>query len=261
MGQPELWQMVLYYFLLSIGVIMMKRYRKRKQRNILRIVFCVGLSLVVLLMAYRPAGNLNVTMLDVGQGDGIFLRGPEGNTYLIDGGSSDVEQLGKNRIEPFLKSQGVGKLDYVFLTHGDKDHYSGIAEMLERQDVGVKIKHLVIPSNWKQEEALIELVRIAQKVDVPVVMMEAGTCITEGELQLKCIQPTPSDSHLNGNAGSLVLAVYFKAFSMLCTGDVETGGETMLTRRVEGQDFTVLKVAHHGSKNSSSEAFLISSYP
>lgn len=256
MGRPEIWQVILYYLVLFTGVIMMGQCKKRKQRTTFRLVFCVGLGFVVLLMAYQPVGNLRITMLDVGQGDGIFLRGPDGHTYLIDGGSSDVEQLGRNRIEPFLKSQGVGKLDYVFLTHGDKDHYSGIVEMLERQEMGIQINHLVLPTNWKQEEALVELVRIAQKVEVSVMMMEAGKCITEGELQLKCIQPTSADGHLNGNAGSLVMAVYYKEFSMLCTGDVETGGETKLTKRLEGQDFTVLKVAHHGSKNSSSEAFL-----
>ena len=256
MGQPEIWQIMLYYLVLAIGIFVIERSRKRKQRKVLFGVLCVSLCFVTFLMAYRPAGNLTVTMLDVGQGDSIFLRGPEGNTYLIDGGSSDVEQLGKYRMEPFLKSQGVGTLDYVFVTHGDTDHYSGIEEMLLRRDVGVEIRHLVLPPNWERDDALVELAQTAQEAGVPVAVIEAGTCITEGELRLECIQPASSDRRLDGNAGSMVLSVALGEFSLLCTGDVEAEGENVLMRKLQGQNFTVLKVAHHGSKHSSSEAFL-----
>lgn len=256
MGQPELWQMMLYYIILVIGIIVIRKSRKRKQLKVMFGILCASLSFVVFLMAYRPAGNLSITMLDVGQGDSIFLRGPKGNTYLIDGGSSDVDQLGKYRMEPFLKSQGVGTLDYVFVTHGDTDHYSGIEEMLKRQDVGVKIRRLVLPSNWKKDNALTELGQVAKESGVSVVMLEAGKCITEGHLQLACIQPAFSDHHLSGNAGSMVLSIRFGEFSMLCTGDVEAEGENALVKRLAGQKFTVLKVAHHGSKNSTTEALL-----
>lgn len=261
MGQPELWKIMLYYIILVIGITVIRRNRKRKQRKVLFGIFCASLSFAVFLMAYRPAGNLTVTMLDVGQGDSIFLRGPKGNTYLIDGGSSDVEELGKYRMEPFLKSQGVGTLDYVFVTHGDTDHYSGIEEMLKRQNVGVEIRRLVFPSNWKKDDALVELAQTAKKAGVSIVMIESRKCITEGKLQIECIQPSPSDHHLSGNAGSLVLSVAFGEFSMLCTGDVEAKGEDVLMRRLKGQQFTVLKVAHHGSKHSSSEAFLRTAQP
>lgn len=256
MGQPKIWQIMLYYIILAIGILAIGRSRRRKPRRILFGVLCASLSFAIFLMVYRPAGNLTVTMLDVGQGDSIFIRGPEGNTYLIDGGSSDVEGLGKYRMEPFLKSQGVGALDYVFVTHGDTDHYSGIEEMLKRQDVGVEIRRLVLPSNWKRDDALAELAQVAKDTGVSIVMMEVGKCIAEGDLQLKCIQPGTSDYHLSGNAGSMVLSVTFGEFSMLCTGDVEAEGENVLMRRLQGQNFTVLKVAHHGSKYSSSEAFL-----
>ncbi len=256
MGQPELWQMMLYYFVLMMGIIVIRDDRKRKQRKVLFGILCACLGFSIFLMAYRPMGNLTVTMLDVGQGDSLFLQGPEGNTYLIDGGSSDVEGLGKYRMEPFLKSKGVASLDYVFVTHGDTDHYSGIEEMLKRMDVGVEIRRLVLPSNWKKDDALVELAQTAQKAGVSIVIIEAGKCIKEGDLRLECIQPASSDNHLSGNAGSLVLAVEFREFSMLCTGDVEMGGEDALTKRLTNHGYTVLKVAHHGSKHSSSETFL-----
>lgn len=255
-GQPKLWQVVVYYFMLIICIVVFQQCVKHKKMRLARLLLCTCMGLSTLLLVYRPQGNLTVTMLDVGQGDAIFIRGPEGNTYLIDGGSSDVEQLGKYRIEPFLKSQGVGELDYVFLTHGDTDHCNGIKEMLGRQDLGVRIKHLVLPINWKQDDTLVELAQIAQNEEVSVSVMEAGKYMIEGDLQLKCIQPALGDSNLNGNEGSIVLSVCFREFSMLCTGDVEAKGEELLTTRLVGQKFTVLKVAHHGSKNSSSERFL-----
>ena len=76
-------------------------------------------------------------MLDVGQGDGLVIRGPEGKTYFMDGGSSDVKKVGEYRIEPYLLSQGIGSLDYVFASHGDKDHISGIKELVQRQKTDV----------------------------------------------------------------------------------------------------------------------------
>ena len=255
-GQPTLWEMILYYIILAIGVLVIRRSKKRKRRKFLFGILCASLGFSVFLMAYRPVGNLTITMLDVGQGDSIFLRGPEGNTYLIDGGSSDVEELGKYCIEPFLKSQGVGALDYVFVTHGDTDHYRGIEEMLKRQDVGVQIRRLILSSNWEKDDALAELAQTAQKVGIPVAVIEAGRCIIEGDFQLECIQPSSSDRRLSGNAGSMVLSVKYREFSMLCTGDVEMEGEEALTKRLTECEYTVLKAAHHGSKYSSSEAFL-----
>ena len=114
-------------------------------------------------IGHGTGGKLFVTVIDVGQGDGILLRGPKNGTYLIDGGSSDVKEVGKYRIEPFLKSQGIGTLDYVLISHGDSDHYSGVEEMITRQDVGVRIKNLVLPATYQQDEALTKLSALAKK--------------------------------------------------------------------------------------------------
>lgn len=256
LGQPKLWKVMIYYFTLVIFVVVVLNHNKKKTLQRLQICACMVSCILFTLMAYRGGGHLRITMLDVGQGDSIFLRGPKGKTYLIDGGSSDVDELGKYRMEPFLKSQGVGVLDYVFLTHGDTDHYSGVLEMLGRQDVGVRIRHLVLPENWIGDDALVKLVQVARQQGVVVAEMHAGQCLQEGEFEIQCIQPGKTDSFLNGNAGSLVLGVRFGRFSMLLTGDVEGKGEEFLTDRIKGQKFDILKVAHHGSKNSTSDLFL-----
>ena len=98
-----------------------------------------ALGLFVLLHRFDSLSQMQVTVLDVGQGDGIFLKSPGGMTCMIDGGSSDVKNVGQYRIEPYLLSKGVGTLDYVFISHGDSDHTNGIEEMILRQKIGVKI--------------------------------------------------------------------------------------------------------------------------
>ena len=107
----------------------------------------------VLTIPQNLFSGVQVTMLDVGQGDCIFIRTPDRRAYLIDGGSSDVKNAGKYRIEPYLKSQGIHKLDAVFVTHGDEDHIGAIEEMLKRRKMGVRIVRLIFPpqSVWDEE--------------------------------------------------------------------------------------------------------------
>lgn len=249
-GKPHLWEVIIYYLILAGILLLIAKKRTCKKR----IWLLLGIPLF--LLAYHKSGDLTFTMLDVGQGDGLFFRGPNGNTYLVDGGSSDVEHLGKYRIEPFLKSQGVGELDYVFLTHGDVDHYSGVVDMIERQDVGVKIRTLILSSNYKEDTALRKLTACAKKAEIRVFIMHADDEIVEENMILRCIQPNHWDKQLEGNEGSMVLEIEYKKFSMLLTGDVEAEGERRLIKRIKDKEYDVLKVAHHGSKNSTTEAFL-----
>ena len=261
LGQPEWWKIILYYTVLVIILILITHFQRQKiQRARYRYVW-IALFLAVGVMAYRPSGFLDITMLDVGQGDGIYLRGPKGTTYFIDGGSSDESSLGKYCIEPFLESQGTGILDYVFITHGDTDHYSGIEEMLGRQDIGIRIKHLILPCNYAVDDDLLELARCAQDAGVTILVIGEGDSLREGELSITCLQPAEEDVNLTGNAGSMVLEIAYEEFSMLCTGDVEGDGEELLLKKIKGKDYDVLKVAHHGSRNSTSEKFLKSCAP
>ena len=256
LGQPEWWKMMLYYVVLIMILVLIYWFKRKKfQRMSYRYVW-LGLILAVGMMGYRPSGFLDIAMLDVGQGDGIYLRGPKGTTYFIDGGSSDESSLGKYCIEPFLESQGTGILDYVFITHGDTDHYSGIEEMLERQEVGIPIKHLILPCNYTLDNDLLSLAKCARNAGVTVLVIEEGDRLRDGEFIITCLQPAKEENGLTGNAGSMVLEMEYGGFSMLCTGDVEGDGEELLLKKMTGKNYDVLKVAHHGSKNSTTEPFL-----
>lgn len=205
---------------------------------------------------YGRKGELTVTMMDVGQGDGLYLKGPDGMTYFIDGGSSDVSSVGRYRIEPFLKSQGVQSLDYVFISHGDADHMNGIEEMLDHQEQGISIRNLVLPPERVQDETLMKLTRKAESSGTRVVVMTNGEQLSESGLKLICKGPAEAYQGEPGNAASMILEVSYGAFDMLLTGDVEGEGEKLLEQSGALKQYDVLKAAHHGSKNSTSEAFL-----
>ncbi len=264
----------------SIGHIEFSRDSKNRKKKQIAVFSLWALGIMILITRFGGIGKLTTVVLDVGQGDGIFMRGPEGGTYLVDGGSSDVNKVGQYRLEPFLKSQGVGMLDYVLISHGDNDHMNGVGELIERQNIGVKIGTLVLPVKEVWDEALEELARKARNRGIRVVMIEPGLSIREGEMMLTCIQPgnmeiksedaesrqtnavpgTGSTGLKPGNEASMVLAVQYGEFDMLLTGDVEGEGEMQLIKQLEESyldcTWEVLKVAHHGSKNSSAKEFL-----
>ncbi|MGN1167028.1 MAG: DNA internalization-related competence protein ComEC/Rec2 [Lachnospiraceae bacterium] len=259
-GKPEKWQVAAYYICLFAALFLYSQLRK-KRKCILIVLFGIGLGL--LAFPFGKNGKLMVTVIDVGQGDGIFIRGPEGGNYLIDGGSSDVKNVGKYRIEPFLKSKGVRKLDYVFVSHGDDDHINGIEEMLEREKVGIEIETLVFPPQNVWDEKLTELAKKARDYCVEITVAEPGESLKEGDMFLTCLGPEKEFEGESGNASSMILTLSYYSFDMLFTGDVEGKGEENLMKvlKERGETFEVLKAAHHGSKNSSTEEFLKISKP
>ena len=270
-GQPDIWKILFYYVFLFAAVLLLRKKeenkgekRSRKKRGVLSVLL-VGTGMTILLFTAQVKDKITITMLDVGQGDGLVIRGPEGKTYFMDGGSSDVKKVGEYRIEPYLLSQGIGSLDYVFASHGDQDHISGIKELVQRQKTGVTIKRLVFPTQTVWDDALKELAEMAEKEGIPVFTMEKGQCLTEGKLSLICIQPGKGEMEETGNSASLVLALRYGDFDMLFTGDVEGKGEKRLVDHLQREYsecvWDVLKTAHHGSGNSTTEEFLKTAAP
>lgn len=215
----------------------------------------LGLLLgVILLLARYPAHNLQVTFLDVGQGDGICMELPDGKVYLMDGGSSDVSKVGNYRLVPFLKAKGIRKIDAVFLSHGDTDHINGIAELLKEKQISITC--LCLPAGTEQEE-FAEITDLAQARNISVRTIQAGDFWENNGARFWCLNPI--DAMESGNAASMVFYMEYQDFSMLLTGDLEGEGEknvAALLRANAITDVSVLKVAHHGSKNSTKEEFL-----
>lgn len=289
LGQSGKIQTVVYYVILFGGGVIVSMYlqmrekekecantgsgkkkeseKNRKGKGLCRIVLRTGMICLPVLFClvcwsgHGKSGELKVVVLDVGQGDGLYVRTPSGGHYLIDGGSTDVSGVGEYRIEPFLKSQGVGTLGYVFVSHGDEDHMNGIQELLENQDLGVRVDTLVLPPEHVLDDALKELAALAIESGTKVVTIQAGQQISDAGMTLTCLAPSEEYSGELGNASSMVLALQYKEFDMLFTGDVEGEGEKELTANEELKSYDVLKVAHHGSRNSTTEQFLEQTKP
>lgn len=264
-GMPEWYGVLGYYLFLGIVLILEFRRRKKKEekrnhrrRFLYGLIWMTGLWLMCCRSGER--GSVEIAVLDVGQGDCIFIQGPEGKHYLVDGGSSDVDQVGRYRIEPFLKSQGAGRIDYVLVSHGDEDHINGIRELIERRDVGIQIEKLVLPVRQVWDDRLLELEGEAQRAGIAVYEMSPGDVLAEEELRIVCLAPDGNEGLEPGNETSMVLAVRYGVFDMLLTGDVEGEGEECLTevlrRNGAAGSWDVLKAAHHGSDSSSSQAFI-----
>lgn len=266
-GKPGAVQILLYYagilVILGAGVWLDRRKRAGdikdiREKKLIRPAISVWILVLcaVLMTGHGKNGEMTITVADVGQGDGIYVRGPEGVRYFFDGGSSDVKELGKYRIEPFLKSQGTGTLDYVFISHGDADHMNGIEEMLDRQEYGVKIRHLVLPPKKFQDEALKRIAGKAKSEGIKVLQMKEGDTVSEGKMEIRCLFPGMDFDGEPGNESSLVFQISFGKMKMLMTGDVEGRGEEVLMDSGLLSESLILKVAHHGSKNSTMEEFL-----
>ncbi len=228
--------------------------------RLLGVVLLAFAAVMVLLCrgSYTWRSGTEVTVLDVGQGDGIHIRGPEGENFFIDGGSSDVSSVGTYRIEPYLLNCAVEELDYVFLTHGDEDHINGMTELLEGQELGVRIRNLVLPPEEYLDEKLAGIGRTAARNGTRVVTIEAGQSLRNGDtdLEITCLGPECGAGMEPGNGASLVLGARYGAFGMLLTGDVELEGEQNLVNSGRLGRYPVLKAAHHGSRNSGTEEFL-----
>lgn len=245
-GRPQTSYMVFYYGILA-AVLILCRFVKKP-------FVLSGLVFLLFIPLREENPGLIVSFLDVGQGDGIYMETKEGLHMLVDGGSSDRGKLGRYTLEPFLKSMGVNTLDYVFLSHLDSDHTSGIMELME-DDRGIYISRIVLPKGVVKDEAYEELIALCQKQGIAVRYIKEGGRLSLGPLSIRCISPPDNNNGEDRNENSMVLEVCYGKFSMLLTGDLGEG-ENSLWDRMEQQRYTVLKAGHHGSKFSTSAEFL-----
>lgn len=257
-GEPETWRIVIFYavvLLLFVG----HRYCKYTCKNKICMPFAIKLMWIlvaVALLTQKTYDGLTITMLDVGQGDGIWIETRTGHHYLLDGGSSSEKKLGEYTLVPFLKQTGTAVIDAVFLTHLDKDHTSGVLELLE-SDSGIKVHKVVIAKAAIQDEAYEELVSLCRLKQVPIMYAQAGDVLTDGALRLEVLHPTVDYNTDSRNAYSLVMKLEYGEFHALFTGDVEGDGEQLiLDSLADNWKCHVYKVAHHGSRNSNTMSLL-----
>ncbi|MCI8407673.1 MAG: MBL fold metallo-hydrolase [Lachnospiraceae bacterium] len=248
-GRPDKVSCILYYGGFVLFLVCYSCCQKKWA-----VFFCIGM----LGIFYSPNPScLTVTMLDVGQGDGILIENVTGKTFFIDGGSTSIKQLGKYRISPCLKSKGISTIDYACVTHMDEDHISGLVELMENCDTtgNTKINHLVLPDTSLRDEPYQNMVALAASKNIPVIYLKKGDKLRDGDLKFTCLHPYPEFATDNRNNYSTVLWMQYKNMDMLFTGDVSDEGEEIIIDNGL-PECEVLKAAHHGSKYTNSEKLL-----
>lgn len=285
-GQPKVTIIIVYYAILLVVLFGLKNIRTKytraeKERNIikketglvlekkakkerrikgqnvkLRLACIVGFLLLNCLIYYIPNPGFYITFINVGQGDGILIHGDNGTKVMVDGGSTSEKQVAKNCIVPYLKAEGIGTIDYSIITHTDKDHISGILEILENNNSNrIRIKNLVMPDINMKDDTYNELIEKAKLKKINVLYIKKGDTLSLGKTIIKCIYPETTTTASDKNDYCTVLSVKNKTSKILLTGDISKEIEEKIKDDIE-ENYTVLKVAHHGSNYSSSEKFL-----
>lgn len=281
LGRPAVWQIILYYILLCGLLLWM--WRRSKQIDELEYQHSAALAtsvrryrrlagqvipfVLILVLLPVPSGSLELVVLDVGQGDGIYLHTPSGQNILVDGGSTSENQVGKYRILPFLKTRGIRYINYMIATHADEDHINGLAELMQMSGDSYRIGTLLLPDVAdKAQEGYQLLIQTAQTKNITVAYLSSGANLTYGALSLLCLNPPSGSGFSSANDESIVLSLRYNDFSCLLTGDLAGEGEEEVRRILASaslrkaynipEHYTLLKIAHHGSKNSSDEELL-----
>lgn len=194
--------------------------------------------------------NLRIIFLDVGQGDAILISQGR-NQILIDGGVSGQVLLGKLGEQiPFWDR----KIELVVATHPDQDHIGGLIAVLENYQIGV-----VLDNGQVSETGVYEKYRaIIQKKQIRTVWAQRGVRVKLGQAAMEILSPDDvvGVSTNDSNLASVVAKLKFGENSFLFTGDLPFAGETQLLTSGANLSAQVLKVAHHGSKSSTSVQFL-----
>lgn len=234
---------------------------EKKKRWVEKGGFCLFVFILIGNMYQLPSEQLKISFLDVGQGDGIVMELPYGKAVMVDGGSSDVPGIGEYRLLPFLKFERIQRIACAVLTHMDKDHINGIQELLEMEQQNgcrIQIENLAVPAVFREQSTWKKIEKAALEKEIGILYLKAGDMFEISGVQFLCMHPSEEFMDSSENAASLVMKVVYGEFDALLTGDLEGRGEETLRKVYEEElrEMDLLKVAHHGSKNSSMEAFL-----
>ncbi|MFA6227521.1 MAG: ComEC/Rec2 family competence protein [Candidatus Paceibacterota bacterium] len=223
---------------------------RRNFKGIILIFFVVTNVFIYYAIYKSHAGILKVAFLDVGQGDSILVESPVGNQILIDGGSNGkvLESLGQAL--PFYDRS----IDAVIATHPDKDHIGGVPEILKNYKVNEYFDNGAVAETATDRE----LKNKVEKLGIKYELARSGEVLDiGGGAYLVIISPSGEPRGSDTNKYSVVAKLIFGEISFLLTGDAPTEVKNKLAIAYgEGLKSQVLKVAHHGSRNSLSEAFL-----
>ncbi len=248
-GSLPLWCAVVYYFGLFLWAdVSCLQFLRNRERRVMLVLTNVVLLGTFLWESFAPV-PFTAYFLDVGQGDCAVVRTPSRKVIVVDAGGLKNFDTGSRVLVPFLRSLGVSKVDALLLSHGDHDHAGGAGALTRN----VKIERIILPATStlsEAEEPLLRNVRssLVERASVGRQYDFDGTVLEIVDV------PRFEDIYApDGNEASTIASIKYGKNSLLFTGDVDASRERLLKNLGR---YDVLKVAHHGSRRSSSARFL-----
>lgn len=239
------------------NLISLAKYEFRKNKNKVISIFLI--FAICITMIYFIPKNLKIFFIDVGQGDSCLIVTPNNKKILIDGGGSENYDVGRNVLVPYLLARKIKSIDYAIISHFDTDHIGGILTVMQE----LKVENVVISKQAEISENYKKFIKIVNEKHIKVIVVgKRDRLYIEKNLYFDVLWPNPSkliqENALNNN--SIICKLYYKNFSMLFTGDIEEIAEKQILQEYKDNlqllSSTILKVAHHGSKSSSTQEFL-----
>ena len=231
-----------------------KKSRKKFISILILIVFCFNIYNFFIIKR-----ELKIYFVDVGQGDSTFIVTPKNETILIDGGGSlgtDFD-VGESTLLPYILDRGYKKIDLMFVSHFDQDHIGGLFKILEE----LKVEKVCISKQEEDSENYQKFLNIVKEKNIQVLVVKIGDKIVlDKNLYFDILWPKDKqieENKLNNNA--IVMKLNYNNFSMLFTGDIEKKAEEEILETYKNSkilESDILKVAHHGSKTSTTDEFL-----
>ncbi len=250
MGRPALWKIFLYY--LNVGLFLYVYHQKKDKRW----CFLLWINLAMALFLFPNRVDFCYSQLYVGQGDcSVILE--KDHTYVIDCGSTSKKDVGNYVLAPYLKYYGRNSVDAVFLSHSDEDHVNGFLELAENPDMGIEIGQVFVSGQEGEEPALEKICQRMNQCNIPVKKLVEGDLIKTKDSTFTCYHPDREYESETPNDLSLSILFQHGDFKVFFVGDLEAEGEeNILEENLPSLHVDVLKVGHHGSKTSSTPAFL-----
>jgi competence protein ComEC len=249
---------------------------------ILAQLFAIGLLIFHPGSAGRPTGKLRIDFLDVGQGDSALITFPDNTTLLIDGGgrpgpfqrdripsaaNDDLDEtferetrsIGEAVVSEYLWWRGLDHLDYILATHADADHIDGLNDVARN----FKIRAALVARTPGRDSEFVKFSSTMSEQNIPVRVIATGDVLRFGGVSADTLWPPPlaNPAAPSRNNDSIVLRLQYGDRAILFTGDIEMAGEARLLQANAKLQADVVKVAHHGSKTSSTAPLIAAVAP
>lgn len=265
---PYLLECIIYYLILFL-IFNWKRIKEKLENNKIlekikknsyKYISIILISIILTnTISNKIFQEIKIYFVDVGQGDSTLIQTIEGKNILIDGGGSEFGSfdVGESILLPYLLDRRITTIDYLMISHFDSDHIGGVFAILEN----LEVKNIIISKQGETSENLKKFYEITNNKGIRTITVKKGDIVEIDKYShFEILFPEDNlieDNILNNN--SIVARFNSLDFSILFTGDIEEIAEKRLCELYSGTDKLeafVLKVAHHGSKTSSTEEFL-----